>query len=152
MQNAPRSSSEMAQLKWQTKELRNKSSPIFGWPVQLVAQALRNLPFHGALARKEDHWPIPLTPRYYELDVLKALEHVLDFDQSAFIMLGEPGSGKSPLGRSILMAQVRHNQTRFNLQGQPCIRCTPELDFLRVNLAQPLWGTSLMTRPSTSWT
>lgn len=64
MQNAPRSSSEMAQLKWQTKDLRNKSSPIFGWPVQLVAQALRNLSSNGALARKEYHWPIPLTPTY----------------------------------------------------------------------------------------
>ena len=146
MQNAPRSSSEMAQLKWQTKELRNKSSPIFGWPVQLVAQALRNLSSDGALARKEYHWPIPLTPTYYELDVLKALGHVWGFDQSAFIMLGEPGSGKSPLGRSVLMAQVRHNQTHFNLQGQPCIRCTPELDFLR---GEP---GSALTRPSTSWT
>ena len=140
MQKAPRSSSEMAQLKWQTKELRNKSSPIFGWPIQLVAQALRNLSSDGALARKEYHWPIPLTPKYYELDVLKALEHVWDFDQSAFIMLGEPGSGKSPLGRSVLMAQVRHNQTRFNLQGQPCIRCTPELDFLRGEPGSALMG------------
>jgi hypothetical protein len=29
------------------------------------------------------------------------------------------------------MAQVRHNQARFNLDGHPCVRCTPELDFLR---------------------
>ena len=29
------------------------------------------------------------------------------------------------------MAQVRHNQTRFNVDWQPCIRCAPELDFLR---------------------
>ena len=58
----PRSSCEMAQLRWQTNELRNKSSPIVGWPVALVSQALRNLAADGALARKEHHWQLPLTP------------------------------------------------------------------------------------------
>lgn len=40
LRKAPRSTCEMAQLKWQTKELRNKDSPIFGWPCGLVSQAL----------------------------------------------------------------------------------------------------------------
>ena len=55
----------------------------------------------------------------------------VDFDTSALVLLGEAGAGKSPLGRSILMAQVRHNQVRFSSRQKPCIRCTPEIDFLR---------------------
>jgi len=136
----PRSSCEMAQLRWQTKELRNKSSPIFGWPVALVSQALRNLAADGALARKEHHWPLPLTPKYFRAEVLKALEAIWDFDQASLVMLGEPGGGKSPLGRSVLFAQCRHNLERFQVQGQPCIRCTPELDFLRGEPGSVLMG------------
>ena len=131
LRTAPRSSCEMEQLRWQTKELRNKSSPIFGWPGALISQALRNLSSDGALAKKEPHWPIPLSPLFYDRAILTTLEKIWDFDQSALILLGEPGTGKSPLGRSVLMAQVRHNQARFNLDGHPCARCTPELDFLR---------------------
>ena len=131
LRTAPRSSCEMAQLRWQTKELRNKSSPIFGWPGALISQALRNLSSDGALAKKEPHWPIPLSPLFYDRAILTTLEKIWDFDQSALILLGEPGTGKSPLGRSVLMAQVRHNQARFNLDGHPCVRCTPQLDFLR---------------------
>ena len=50
----PRSGSDLQQLRWQTKELRKKDSPIFGWP-----QALRTLSSNGALARKEFDWPLP---------------------------------------------------------------------------------------------
>ena len=103
LRKAQRSTSEMAQLKWQTKELRSKDSSIFGWSPALVGQALRSVLSDEALARKEANWPIPLTPSFYHKDFLRILEKIWDFDQSACILLGEPGSGKSPLGRSILM-------------------------------------------------
>ena len=134
----------MAQLRWQTKELRNKSSPIFGWPVALVSQALRNLAADGALARKEHPWPLPLTPKYFRAEVLKALEAIWDFGQASLVR--EPGGGKSPLGRSVLFAQWRHNLERFQVQGQPCIRCTPELDFLRGDLY--LWDDAALNLQS----
>lgn len=140
LRKAPRSSCEMAQLRWQTQELRNKDSPIFGWPSALVSQALRNVSSDGALVRKEANWPIPLTPQFYDRSILKALEKIWDFDQSALILLGEPGTGKSPLGRSVLMAQARHNVTRFNLNGAASIRCTPEMDFLRGEPGSVLMG------------
>ena len=93
--------------------------------------ALWNLSSDGALARKEFAWRIPLTPNYFHSWLLEILEEIWDFDLLAFMMLGKAGAGKSPLGRSVLMAQARHNKTRFNLSGAPCIRCTPEIDFLR---------------------
>ena len=140
LKHGPRSSSEMAQLRWQTKAIRKESCPIFGWPTGLVEKALRNLASDGALARKEFCWPIPLTLKYYAPWLLQSLETIWDFDQSALVMLGEAGIGKSPLGRSVLMAQARHNKTHFNIEGDPCIRCTPEIDFLRGEAGSILMG------------
>ena len=136
----PRSASENAQLRWQTKNTRKVDSPIYGWPTALVDKALRNLSTDGALARKEFNWPIPLTIRYYQPWLMKILEEMWDFDQTALLLLGEAGVGKSPLGRSILMAQARHNKTRFKAEGSPCIRCTPEIDFLRGEPGSILMG------------
>ena len=128
---APRSSCEMAQLRWQTKELRHKSSPIFGWSGALINQALRNLSSDIALTKKDPYWPISLSPLFYDRAILTTLEKIWDFDQSALIFLGEPGTGKSPLGRSVLIMQVRLNQAKFNLDGYSCIRYIPEFGFLR---------------------
>ena len=58
-QKAPRSASDLQQLRWQTKELRKSSSPIFGWPQGLLQNALRLLTSEGARARKEFEWPLP---------------------------------------------------------------------------------------------
>ena len=127
----PRSCTEMAQLRWMTKNLKAPTSPIYQWPHSLVEKALRNIATDGALAKKEFAWPIPLTEKYYHKWLLDILEKIWNFDQSAFLMLGEAEAGKSPLGRSVLMAQVRHNQHRFKARGTPCIRCTAEIDFLR---------------------
>ena len=38
------------------------------------------------------------------------------------------------------MAQVRYNKAHFNLEGEPCIRCTPEIDFLRGEPGSILMG------------
>ncbi|CAE7363412.1 unnamed protein product [Symbiodinium sp. KB8] len=117
--------------RWMTKNLKAPTSPIYQWPHSLVEKALRNIATDGALAKKEFAWPIPLTEKYYHKWLLDILEKIWNFDQSAFLMLGEAEAGKSPLGRSVLMAQVRHNQHRFKARGTPCIRCTAEIDFLR---------------------
>lgn len=136
----PRSSSENQQLRWQTKTTRDPNSPIYGWPTGLVDKALRNLASDGALARKEFDWPIPLSLRYYQPWLLNIVEQIWDFDQSALLLLGEAGVGKSPLGRSVLMAQARHNKTHFQAEGSPCIRCTPEIDFLRGEAGSIIMG------------
>ena len=68
------------------------------------------------------------------------MEEMWDFDQSVLLLLGEAGVGKSPLGRSILITQVRYNKTRFKAEGSPCIRCIPEIDFLRGEPGSILMG------------
>jgi hypothetical protein len=138
--HAPRSSCDLAQLRWQTKELRKSTSPIFGWPQNLVQQALRQLSSEGALARKEFAWPLPLTPMFFQPWLLEILEGIWNFDLSALVMLGEPACGKSPLGRSVLMAQCRFNKKKYQVDGEPCIRCSPEIDFLRGEAGTVIMG------------
>ena len=104
-------------LRWQTKALRNKDSPIYGWPIGLVEKALRNLATDGALAKKEYQWPIPLTIKYYHPWLLQILEDIWDFGHSALVMLGEPGAGKIPLGRSLLMAQLVSRQWKNHVSA-----------------------------------
>ena len=138
--HGPRSSCDLAQLRWQTKELRKSSSPIFGWPQNLVQQALRQLSSEGALARKEFEWPLPLTPVFFQSWLLEILEDIWNLDLSALVMLGEPACGKSPLGRSVLMAQCRFNKNQYQVDGEPCIRCSPEIDFLRGETGTVIMG------------
>ena len=96
-----------------TKNLKSPTSPIYQWLNSLVEKALKNMATDGALAKKEFAWPIPSTEKYYHKWLLGILEKIWNFDQSAFLMLGEAEAGKSPLGRSVLMAQVRPNQHRL---------------------------------------
>ena len=58
---APRSSCEMAQLRWQTKELRNKSSPIFGWPGALISQLSGTCPLMAPWQRRNHCHPCSMT-------------------------------------------------------------------------------------------
>ncbi|CAE8683698.1 unnamed protein product [Polarella glacialis] len=92
----------------------------------------------GVLAKKEFDWYVCLN--HYEPWVLEILEGIWDFDIASLVLLGEPNCGKSPLGRSVLMAQRRHNKTRFAVDGNPCIRTTTEIDFLRGEVGSILMG------------
>ena len=105
-----------------------------------MQQALRQLSAEGALARKEYAWPLPLTPVFFHTWLLEILEEIWNFDLSALVMLGEPACGKSPLGRSVLMAQRRFNQKKFNIAGERSIRCSPEIVFLRGEAGTVIMG------------
>ena len=95
---------------------------FFGWPQALVDKALRALSSVGALARKEIDWPLPLTSTFPGLGFRQVF--------LGAVGVGESGAGKSPLGRSVLMAQHRRNKQLFQCHRRPCVRGTPELDFL----------------------
>jgi hypothetical protein len=138
MKQGPRSAAGMRQLIWMTKTLKNPESPIRGWPAALVEKALRNLSTDGCLAQRDFDWNVTLM--HYNPWVLEILEEIWDFDIASLVLLGEPDCGKSPLGRSVLMAQCRHNKTRFGIDGDPCIRVTTEIDFLRGEQGSVLMG------------
>ena len=95
----PRSTSDMPQLRWMTKSIKNSSSPIYNWPTVLVEKALRNLATDAALTKKESSWPLPLTSTYFHPWLLELLETVWDFDMSALIMLGGSGIWKVTFGQ-----------------------------------------------------
>jgi hypothetical protein len=117
-------------LLWTTKALKNQT-PIRGWPVALVKEIQRLISTEGALVKKEMCWPLTLTRHHFHGWVLDILENIWDFDIAALGLLGESNKGKSPLGRSVLMAQCRCNKKRFGVVAEPCIRVTTEFDFLR---------------------
>ena len=92
----------------------------------------------GALVRKEYEWPITLM--HFSPWVLDILEKIWDFDVAALGLLGESGAGKSPLGRSVLLAQCRKNRRTYNVQSEPCLRVTTEFDFLRGEVGNLVTG------------
>ena len=149
-QNAPRSASDLQQLRWQTKQLRSPTSPICGWPQALVQQALRLLSSEGALARKEYHWPLPLTEKFYHTWLLEILEAVWDFYLSSLVMLGEPAAGKSPLGRSVLAATIASASIK---KVNPVCDARRKLISCEASQALLSWATSLMTlaRKALAW-
>ena len=124
-ENAPRAATGMSQLVWVTKALKN-DTPIKGWNCGLVKEAIRNLTMEGALAREESKWYITLMD--YVPWLREILEEVLD-SMHAVTLLGEPNAGKSPLGRSIVMALCRYNKHRFGKEGDVCFRASSEFDF-----------------------
>ena len=132
--------SSAGQTSCTSRPWRKSSSPIFAWPHGLVQKALRQLSAEGALARKEFAWPLPLTPVFFQTWLLEILEEIWNFDRSSLVMLGGPACGKSPLGRGVLMAQCRFNQQKFNVAGEPGIRCSPEIGFLRGEAGTVIMG------------
>ena len=42
------------------------------------------------------------------------------------------------------MAQCRFNKNQYQVDGEPCIRCSPEIDFLRGETGTVIMVTSLM--------
>ena len=59
---------------------------------------------------------------------------------AVLVMLGEPACGKSPLGRSVLMAPCRFNHKKFNVAEEPRIRCSLEIEFLRGEAGTVIMG------------
>ena len=93
--------------------------------------------------RKEADWPIPLTATFYDTAILKVLVKIWDFDQSALILLGEPGSGKSPLGRQ---SWPRPATTKADsiLMGSHALGALLSLIFFGESQVVYSWGTSWM--------
>ena len=73
--HSPRATGGLEQLRWSTKQLAEKTSPMRGWPVGLAQKALRAITTEGVLVKKEHAWFITLTPQHYEPWFISMLEH-----------------------------------------------------------------------------
>ena len=95
----------------------------------MIDKAVKELANGGALAKKETEWYITLMD--FQPWVLDMLKDVIE-ENRALTLIGEPNSGKSPLGKSYLFAMCRRNVRVFMLGDVVvCVRVTPEIDFLR---------------------
>jgi hypothetical protein len=123
----------VALLLWQTKALKN-STPIQNWPTQLTKEIIRLIVTEGTLVKKENKWPLTLTPAHFQTWFLDIAEDIYEFDNVALGLLGDSGTGKSPTGRTVLLSQARNNKVVFECDDEPCMRVTTEFDFLRGEL------------------
>ncbi|CAK0894551.1 unnamed protein product [Prorocentrum cordatum] len=130
IKNAPRTTSECAQLVWQTKALK-QGAPLHGWPIALVDKALRNVLAEGVLAKKEYQRNLFLCEKHFKPWFLNILKGRID-PLTSLALVGEPNCGKTPVGKAYLFAMCDRNARVHGLdQDKVCIRVTPEIDFLR---------------------
>ena len=130
-QEAPRSNFKNAALMWITIQENDPSSPVFGWPVAKIKDAIANLRAEANLARTQYDYPLcyfDMTP-FFQKIVDRVLPSLLE---KSLLLFGEPGIGKSPVAYVLAMVCARHQIRVGELVGvSPSFRSTPDLDFLR---------------------
>ena len=115
---------DLKQLRWIHQEINRIDSPIHGWSEKLVQRALDSLANDGCVAKLCERYD--LTMRDVEPDLLPVLEVVVpQLRNHSLWLLGEPGKGKTPLGRIIAMMFSRYHG------GDGRFRSTCDLDFFR---------------------
>lgn len=130
--HGPRENIKNRQLRWITKEIARKDSPIYKWSPVLVEKSLRNLAQDGVLSQVHEVWPLTL----YDLDIriLRALEPLIPtLVEKAVGFHGLPGAGKTPVARTLAMAISRYwiHKARKDGEIRPSFRQACEFDFFR---------------------
>eukprot|EP00971_Amphidinium_carterae_P218352 4333983-Amphidinium_carterae.1 len=91
-------------MAWADKKTRDETSPIFGWPVAQVLQALSNVRQSVGIAKRITSYPLTLKDmsNWALLNLVqRILPHVR---QNATLFVGTTGLGKTPLVQSLAMA------------------------------------------------
>ncbi|CAE7807297.1 unnamed protein product, partial [Symbiodinium sp. CCMP2456] len=130
--HGPRENIKNRQLRWITKEIARKDSPICKWPPVLVEKSLRNLAQDGVLSQVHEVWPLTL----YDLDIriLRALEPLIPtLVEKADGFHGLPGACKTPVARTLAMAISRYwiHKARKDGEIRPSFRQACDFDFFR---------------------
>ena len=124
IQSGERDKGNLKQLRWIHRNINREGSPIHGWNEKLVQRALDSLANDGCLATLCDRYD--LTIAAIEPPVLEILESIVPFLRGhALWMLGEPGVGKTPLGRILAMMFSRYHN------GAGTFRTASDFDFFR---------------------
>lgn len=118
--------------KWIIKALlKANNTPVYGWPVGYLKDCLNSLQSDGSFAKKEFEICLTLrdVPEWY-LDIIKLFAPQLKI--KAFIQIGEPGRGKTPVAEILALALAFWWWVVGGKEGhRPCFRMTSDIDFLR---------------------
>ena len=102
IQHGERDKGNLKQLRWIHHNINGDGSPIHGWNEKLVQRALDSLANDGTMAAVISRYN--LTIDAIEPDVLEIIEKVVPHLRGhALWLLGEPGVGKTLLGRMLAM-------------------------------------------------
>ncbi|CAJ1327952.1 unnamed protein product [Effrenium voratum] len=123
-QDGWRDRANLQQLWWIHRNIHREGSPINGWSEKLVQRALDSLANGGCLATLSTRYDITIDA--VEPLVLEVIETIVPYlrDRSLWL-LGEPGKGKTPLGRIIAMMFSRYHG------GAGTFRSASDFDFFR---------------------
>ncbi|CAE8687369.1 unnamed protein product [Polarella glacialis] len=112
------------QLRWIHRWMKKEGSPIKGWSEKLIARALDNMANDGCLAKLITRYDLSMRDIEEEVRLLfePLVPHLQDH---SLLLLGEPGKGKTPLGRTIAMMFSRFRG------GEGTFRTASDFDFFR---------------------
>ena len=114
----------LKQLRWVHAQIHDPNSPIHWWSQKLVQRALDSLANDGCVAKLSTRYD--LTMHDVEPDVREIMEFIApSLRTHSLRLLGEPGKGKTPLGRIVAMLFSRFHG------GDGAFRSTCDLDFFR---------------------
>eukprot|EP00435_Cladocopium_sp_Y103_P037440 s1793_g9.t3 len=124
IQHGERDKGNLKQLRWIHRNVNRDGSPIHGWNEKLVQRVLDSLANDGTMAAVISRYD--LTIDALEPDVLEIIEKVVPHLRGhALWLLGEPGVGKTPLGRMLAMMFSRFHG------GTGTFRSASGFDFFR---------------------
>jgi hypothetical protein len=130
-EKAPSANNMNQQLRWMLKEMRRKGSPIFGWPNNVVKEAIHNKSKNTSQSDGETFLPLctlDLQPVFTE-HILPLIARQLQ--THGLIMVGAPGVGKTQLAKIMSMGYGRWLVSRDHEGGVPGWRRGGRMDVFR---------------------
>jgi hypothetical protein len=116
--------SDLKQLRWIHFHINRDDSPIKGWPERLVQKALDSLANDSTIAKLCERYDLTISD--VDPEVRSLLEIIVPhLRDHALWLLGEPGKGKTPLGRILAMMFSRFHG------GSGTFRTSNDLDFFK---------------------
>ena len=129
---APLSNTKNEQFLWTLLNIRDRGSPIYGWPHHIVNKACVNRTMGNSQTDPEYFFPLLLHDLNQEF-LEKVVPLVLpSMTTHGLILLGKAGAGKTPTAIILAMAVARHLVVARGLEGHvPGWRRSKQIDGFR---------------------
>ena len=125
------------QARWIEKQIRNKKSPLYKWPVGKVEKGIKNLRDQQITADIETEYPLcymDLRPEFRNILEDGVLETLLS---KTVLLLGVAGDGKTPCQFILGFGASRYWLGFLNLSHQgPEVRTASNFDFFRLETGE----------------